>query len=43
MLGQLYAGLLAEAIALSPDADLIAEAWQSQLGEENQPQPSGII
>jgi hypothetical protein len=41
-LGQPYASLLAEAIALSPDADLVAEAQGSQLSWESQPQPFGM-
>lgn len=42
-LGQPHAGLLTEAIALSPDADLVAEAQRSQLDRESQPQPFGMI
>jgi len=41
-LGQPHAALLAEAAALSPDADLVAEARHTQPGRESQPQPFGM-
>jgi hypothetical protein len=42
-LGLPQVGLLAEAIALGPDAHLVAEAHRSQLDRQSQPQPSGAI
>jgi hypothetical protein len=41
--GQPHADLLAEAVALSPDADLVAEARQAQLRWDSQPQPLGGV
>lgn len=41
-LGHPYAGLLAEAIALSPDADLVAEVQRTQPGRKSQPQRFGM-
>jgi hypothetical protein len=42
-LGQPHAGLLAEAVGLAPDADLVAEARRSQPARESQPRPFGMI
>jgi hypothetical protein len=40
-LGRPHADVLAEAVALCPDADLVAEAQRSQPARESQPQPFG--
>jgi hypothetical protein len=41
-LGQPHGDLLAEAVALSPDADLVTEARWSQSRRESQPEPFGM-
>ncbi len=41
-LGQPHGDLLAEAVALSPDADLVAEARRNQSRLESQPEPFGM-
>lgn len=41
-LGRPHADVLAEAVALCPEADLVAEARRSQPARESQPQPFGM-